>query len=508
MWGNGSLPTSYAGPNTARSTRCWVMWGLIAAVYLNGWCGLSEVYGASHHVPSFSETHRSYRKLSTRVEGTREEWLRVIDAFAALHRAHRTSQTGKRSLFLAGRSCLLLYRQSGRSEDIDRALTFLNEFVRTYRKGRDLIEGLQELKEAYLMKRGMKGPLANKQSVEASPCSNLPNPSGGSSSSPILSDLQHLSVPAHHSTTPQPPPLEAPRPCSEDTPPPRSPQAKEDREHHKNEGQGHPHDYKNNPPLPPSGIPSRTACLTPSSVNDMGPSRNRKSETEQTLVIVIDPGHGGKDPGAISPDGQLKEKDVTLAIACRVRDILQKNSSFITVHLTRSDDRTMSLKERTNLANKLNADLFVSIHCNAAEDTTSKGVETYYLSKASSAKAMAVAARENGIPLAKMNDLEATLLDLVVTSKKTESVRLATAIHSALMNSLAGIAAPQKDRGVRRGPFYVLFGAKMPAILVECGFINNRREKTSLNNEKHLEAIAQGIASGIHDYFKDIGNQG
>jgi len=216
---------------------------------------------------------------------------------------------------------------------------------------------------------------------------------------------------------------------------------------------------------------------------------------------VIDPGHGGRDPGAVSRDGHLKEKDIVLAVAKRLKVRLQKRHPCIKVVLTREDDRSLSLKERTSVANSLNSDLFISLHCNSDTHAGSKGVETYYLSKASSRGAMRVAARENGISLEKMSDLEATLVDLMVTSKKTESDKLARTVHTSLVSGLSRHKSMCKDRGVRGAPFYVLLGAKMPAVLVECAFISNSGDEDKLASPQYLDSIAEGLASGADAYL-------
>ena len=181
-----------------------------------------------------------------------------------------------------------------------------------------------------------------------------------------------------------------------------------------------------------------SAALPPTTINDGFPAKKMVSPSAKEFVIAIDPGHGGKDPGAVSQDGCLKEKDLTLEIAKRLKTTLESKNPALKVVLTRSDDRHLSLEERIALANSANADLFISIHCNAAADSSSKGIETYYFAKASSRAAMKVAARENGIPLPKMSDVEATVVDLMVTSKKSESAKLAISVHSSLSRNQKG----------------------------------------------------------------------
>jgi N-acetylmuramoyl-L-alanine amidase len=220
------------------------------------------------------------------------------------------------------------------------------------------------------------------------------------------------------------------------------------------------------------------------------------------FVIVIDPGHGGKDPGAVSRDGRLKEKDVVLNVSRRLREMLLRRNPAITVVLTRTDDRFLSLGQRAAVANSLNADLFISVHCNSSTEFRSRGIETYYLSPACSRKALATAARENGIPLSKMSDLQATLLDLSLASKRTGSAKLAQAIHSALLRKVGSAIPPSADRGIRRGPFNVLLGAQMPAVLVEVAFMSSRADSRLLRNPTYLTRLAAGMADGAELFIQ------
>lgn len=259
------------------------------------------------------------------------------------------------------------------------------------------------------------------------------------------------------------------------------------------------------PPLPPTQVkpdpPIRSASLPPSTASDAAPQAVLAPRMSREFVVVLDPGHGGKDPGAVSSDGSVKEKDIALEVATRVKQRLASCKSAIRVELTRSDDRFLALEERTALANAANADLFISIHCNADIDASSKGVETFYLSKATSRRAMRVAARENGISLGKMTDVEATLLDLLLTSKKCESDKLANVVHTSLLSAMRPLIPTLRDRGVKPAPFYVLLGAQMPAILVECAFISNARDRVQLTSPAFLDSVATGIAEGAVTYI-------
>jgi N-acetylmuramoyl-L-alanine amidase len=218
------------------------------------------------------------------------------------------------------------------------------------------------------------------------------------------------------------------------------------------------------------------------------------------FVVVIDPGHGGDQDGALSPRG-VKEKDVVLQIARRLRPRLEQLGAKVV--LTRTGDIAVPLTTRAAVANGLKADLFVSIHLNSMATAegrrTSAGVETYFLSAdASDASAAAAAARENadrlaGEPIPDPGDPVAGILqDLEQTAALAGSSRLAYALHERLV---AGLGA--EDRGVKQAPFYVLAGARMPAVLLEVGFISNAVEAGKLTGAAHQERIAAAIAAGV-----------
>jgi len=202
---------------------------------------------------------------------------------------------------------------------------------------------------------------------------------------------------------------------------------------------------------------------------------------------------------------KLKEKDVTLALAKRLKARLEARTraTGITAALTRSDDSFLTVSERTTAANTADGDIFISIHCNAYPDPSASGVETYYLSKARSKRAMMVAARENGIPLSRMTDLEATLVDLMVTSKKSESEKLAHTVHESLTSTIH-LPRCRMNRGVRQAPFYVLLGVTTPAVLVECGYMSNSKESARLASPHYLDLVAEGIARGAESYVKGL----
>lgn len=215
--------------------------------------------------------------------------------------------------------------------------------------------------------------------------------------------------------------------------------------------------------------------------------------------IVVDPGHGGKDPGAVGLNG-LQEKDVVLAIGRMVARKLKEEIGIDAV-MTRDSDVFIELQERTAIANKVGADLFISIHANAALNRRASGIETYYLNLAKTEKAAQLAARENGTSLEKVSLLQAVLFDLMANYKLNDSAHLADEVQMALYKRMSGQYPATKNLGVKQGPFYVLVGATMPSILVESAFISNLEEEAKLRDPEFLEQTAEGIVDGVVSYI-------
>jgi len=214
--------------------------------------------------------------------------------------------------------------------------------------------------------------------------------------------------------------------------------------------------------------------------------------------IVIDPGHGGDDIGATSRN-DLKEKDLVLAIARRLERELSRRGH--TVRLTRSGDEARALTDRTALANRLEAKVFVSLHANASTVSSVRGAETYYMSLDSSATDEAAAATadvENSVASeSNHTGLDLILWDLAQAEVLNESAGLALAIQQRL-NQLMGL----RDRGVKQAPFVILTGATMPAVLVEIGFLSNPNEAHRLGQAEHQQLIAEALASGIEEFLR------
>jgi N-acetylmuramoyl-L-alanine amidase len=222
-------------------------------------------------------------------------------------------------------------------------------------------------------------------------------------------------------------------------------------------------------------------------------------------LIVVDAGHGGKDHGARSATG-IKEKDVNIKIAKHVKTILVNRFKYRVV-MTRKDDTFIPLKDRSKISNKRNADLFVSIHANAAKRKSAHGIETYFLGTSHNERALETAARENGelVKSVKDNQVQQILASLITTTKINDSSRLAGRVQDKLYKSSKKKYRGLKNLGVKEGPFYVLHGADMPSILVEVGFLTHRKEARMLSQPEYIYRLASSIAEGIHKYLQDKG---
>lgn len=229
-----------------------------------------------------------------------------------------------------------------------------------------------------------------------------------------------------------------------------------------------------------------------------------RKDGAQALTIVLDPGHGGFDTGAVGPTG-LEEKSVNLSIALALADEL-RSSPGTAVLLTRTGDVYVPLEDRTALANRNGADLFISIHSNATLSKGVNGVETFFLNvDATDEEAMRLAAFENRSLISdgpedysgEQVDLRGILWDLTKTAAHHESSRFAEVVQASLAKMTG-----KENRGVKQAPFIVLSGAAMPAVLVEVGFISNPAEEKRLKSKKEHGRIAKAILEGIRDFIR------
>lgn len=234
----------------------------------------------------------------------------------------------------------------------------------------------------------------------------------------------------------------------------------------------------------------------------------RKPQRFRRHRVVVDAGHGGKDPGAMSRRGH-KEKHVVLDIAKRLKRKLEKTGGYEVI-LTRSSDKYLELEDRAKIANRKDADIFVSIHANASRNKRSRGLETYYLNKNSDEETIKIAARENGVPIEKMKramdttNWEYMLASLATQRKQYQSGRLAKVVrekmYSAVRSRYHGVTTKRSSMG----PFYVLYGARMPAVLVEVSYMSNKTEASRLATSTYRDYLAGGIAEGIRAYLNSI----
>jgi N-acetylmuramoyl-L-alanine amidase len=225
---------------------------------------------------------------------------------------------------------------------------------------------------------------------------------------------------------------------------------------------------------------------------------------DERPLVVIDPGHGGHDPGTEAA-GDVAEKDLALQIATRLRNALVADG--IDARMTRNDDRFLTLAERTQLANSNHADLFVSIHLNSSPDAETTGIETYYLNNTTDRATIRLARMENGVAggygAPGEPNLNYILTDLRQQDKANESASLARMIDAEAVADIdASMGLRVNELGAKQGPFYVLVGALMPSVLVECGFLSNPGEARLLQSPQYQQGLADGIARAVTHYFK------
>jgi N-acetylmuramoyl-L-alanine amidase len=244
-------------------------------------------------------------------------------------------------------------------------------------------------------------------------------------------------------------------------------------------------------------VPKATGGKTPVSTPDLA-----RQLCLGVKRIVLDPGHGGKDKGAISPN-KCYEKDITLAIAKELKEVLEAETGCEVI-LTRARDRFLSLEERTAIANTQKADLFISIHTNAHENRSLHGVETYFLNLSKDKESARVAALENATSTKKISDLEAILQDLMLHTKINESSQLASEVQRQIIGKLRSRYDGIRDLGIKQAPFYVLLGAEMPSILIETAFLTNEREELRLKDRNFQQNLARAISAGIGSYIRQM----
>lgn len=232
----------------------------------------------------------------------------------------------------------------------------------------------------------------------------------------------------------------------------------------------------------------------------------QKSSTPPARIInktiVLDAGHGGNDVGAVGPNRRY-EKVINLNVTKYLYSILKQRG--YKVYLTRTNDRFIKVMDRTVLANKKNADLFISVHTNSVPKEKANeisGIETFFLSPARSERAKRVAALENKSDIREMSDSsKSVFLESLNRPRITASHKFAIDVQAGLLQSTRSKYKDTKDSGVREGPFWVLVGAQMPSILVELGYVSHPEESRRLYSKDYQQLLANGIANGINAYF-------
>lgn len=218
--------------------------------------------------------------------------------------------------------------------------------------------------------------------------------------------------------------------------------------------------------------------------------------------IVVDAGHGGHDTGTIGPNG-LEEKDLVLDVALKLGKLLQNKLGADVVY-TRDDDTFIPLETRTAIANKEQADLFISIHANSSGDQSARGIETYYLNFTSSADALEVAARENAVSAESIHELQDLVKKIALKEKIEESREFAADVQKSLYSGLNARNPGLRNRGVKKAPFIVLIGANMPSILAEISFVSNPHDEQKLKTNLYRQQIAESLYKGVAKYINGL----
>jgi N-acetylmuramoyl-L-alanine amidase len=218
--------------------------------------------------------------------------------------------------------------------------------------------------------------------------------------------------------------------------------------------------------------------------------------------IVVDAGHGGHDTGTVGPSG-LMEKDLVLDVAMKLGKLLESRLGAEVVY-TRVDDTFVPLETRTAIANKEQADLFISIHANSSSDTAARGVETYYLNFTSSRDALEVASRENSVSEKSIHELQDLVKKIALKEKIEESREFAADVNRSLYAGLSARSPGIQNRGVKKAPFVVLIGANMPSILAEISFVSNPTDEKKLKTSEYRQRVAESLYKGISKYISGL----
>lgn len=225
------------------------------------------------------------------------------------------------------------------------------------------------------------------------------------------------------------------------------------------------------------------------------------SSAPEHFIIVIDPGHGGTDTGAVGAKGTF-EKNITLQLSKKLAAGLKNNLKNAGVFLTRDNDKTISLDDRVRFANKKKADFFISVHANASTSKKEHGIQTYYLNNASDAASSRLARQENKSEGRNISDLEKIIATMIQNISTEESRALAASVQKSMVGSLSARYSGIADQKVRSALFYVLVGVKCPSILIETSYISNPKEEKRLGSRDYQSDVADAIADGMSTHLK------
>jgi N-acetylmuramoyl-L-alanine amidase len=218
--------------------------------------------------------------------------------------------------------------------------------------------------------------------------------------------------------------------------------------------------------------------------------------------IVIDPGHGGHDTGTIGPGG-LREKDLVLDIALKLKVLIEEKLGGEVI-LTRDDDTFIPLEDRTEIANRNQADLFISIHANSSRNKKVRGVETFFLNFSTSPDVEEVAARENATSQKTIFELQDLIKKIALKEKIDESREFAHVVQKSMAQNLLKTQPQGRNRGVKQAPFIVLIGAQMPSILAEISFVSNPADEKLLQTTNYRQKVAEALLNGIDSYTRNL----
>ncbi|MDQ6704706.1 MAG: N-acetylmuramoyl-L-alanine amidase [Acidobacteriota bacterium] len=266
-------------------------------------------------------------------------------------------------------------------------------------------------------------------------------------------------------------------------------------------------------PSPPALKPEPAPQIVPewAALPAANPARRTTSDGSRSLTralglkinrVVIDAGHGGHDQGTVGPNG-LMEKDLVLDVALRLGKLIEQRMGSEVLY-TRSDDTFIPLEQRTALANRKKADLFLSVHANSSPSPQAAGVETFYLNFTSSGDSLDVAARENASSQKSVFELRDLIQSITLNDKVEESKEFAGSVEASLQSFAMRYSPGVKDRGIKKAPFVVLIGASMPSVLAEIGFLSNAHEESLLMRPEHRQKLAEALYRGVSRYARNL----